>query len=163
MAKTSKRGLRQIDPNIISALRQEILQGEYRLYMSPSQLPPGLTWGGSQFDCSVWAASSLGGSNAANQPSFLQPQGEIYLWQGYRSSTGGSSPHKTDYCLYWQDASGNAWSDHSKSASEHHNNLVSTSGLEGLIRDNRLPSASAGKTASFVKTICLSSKYFDSR
>ena len=134
-----------IDPKIIDSLANEISPGEYCLYSTSTQIPAGVPWGSSDFQCVVVAASSYSGSQIIGLPSDIAPHGNVYLWRGFRTISGGSPPRKVDDCLYYQSSDGRAWRLHSKASPDHHWYIMSGSGLGSLIQDHNLPSASRGR------------------
>lgn len=62
----------------------------------------------------------------------------------FRIYPGSSTPRKVDDVLFWNDYGGNPWTIHSKDSPDHHFDIMSSSGLEGLVNDLDLPSASRG-------------------
>jgi len=148
MAHKNKRP-KPIDSKIIESLKNEIPLGEYCMYSASSQIPAGVPWGGSDFQCVVVAASSYTGSEIPELPSDMAPHGNVYLWRGFRTIPSGARPRKVDDCLYFQSSDGRAWRLHSKDSSDHHWFIMSGSGLSSLIQDHNLPSASRGSIVNY--------------
>ena len=140
---------KSIDLKIIESLRNELVLGEYCRYSVSSQLPDGVPWGGPNSQCVVVAASWHNGSEIPGLPPNMSPQGNVYLWRGFRTITGDSPMRKVDDCLYYQSDDGRAWRLHSKDSPDHHWYIMSGSGLGALIQDYDLPSASRGNIADY--------------
>jgi len=132
------------DPQVLQSLANSVAPGTYHVYSASEALPSGLSWPGTDFSYVVLAASSYDGTPITGLNPSITPSGYICLERTFRASTGGSMPHKVDDHLYFMDASGRAWSIHSKGAPDHHWTIMSGSGLKALVDDYHLPSAASG-------------------
>ncbi len=138
-----------VEPARVDALSEAVPFGEYRLYSGSPLLPSGVPWGGSDCRFVVVAASTYcGGSISGLNPS-MTPTGPVFLWRAYRIGPSGSPPYKVDDCLYYSGPDGTTWSIHSKDAPDHHNAIMSGSGMNNIAEAFGLPSASAGKIDKF--------------
>ncbi len=140
---------KQTKPEIIEALRSAIPLGEYRLYSTSSQLPPGVPWAGPDYRCVVLAASSYNGPGVPGLPSSMTPGGDIYLWRAFRADPAGSPHGNVDDSLYYMGRTGSPWMTHSKDSPDHYKAIISGSGLAELAEDYHLPSASSGTLARY--------------
>lgn len=142
---------KQIDSATLDAFRRLVKSGEFRLY--PSSTPaPGIPKAGPDCQAVVLAASVMQSSKVPGLPPSCAPSGTVYLWRGFRTKVSDSPPRKVDDCLYYASQDGSAWSLHSKSSTDHHNFILSSTDMKGLINDWDLPSAPEGKLEEYRKT-----------
>ena len=135
---------KQVDLTIIQSLTSAIPLGEYRVYTAARQLPPRVPWAGSTCHAVVIAASAFNGEDTPGAFSGMTPSGNVYLWRAFRADPGSPAHWNVDDALYFTNNQGRPRQIHSKSAPDHFQLIVSGSGLNDLIRDHSLPSASAG-------------------
>jgi hypothetical protein len=145
MSKSSKF----INSQVIQSLANAVPLGQYRCLSASTQLPSGISWGGSDCKCIVIAASSYNGSTIPNLPSQMIPSGNIYLVREFRSGPEGSPPHKVDDCLYYTNNEGTPWRVHSKESPDHHTGIMSASSFAEIAHEFNLPPASSGTLAEY--------------
>ena len=147
MARDSKNPA-QSDPAFVSNFSGLVKPGEYALFGS-SDIPQGVPWGGDQCRGVVLAASTMGPFSLRTVAEAIAPRADVYLLRYFRTYPGSAPPRKVDDALYWLDPSGNCWSLHSKDSPDHHREIMSSTGLEGLIDDMDLPAARRGTLAEY--------------
>lgn len=150
----------------IEAFQKLVRRGEFCLFAS-FDVPPDIPKAGSNCQAVVVAASVMHSSDVPGLTPPLTPSGTVFLWRGFRTQTSGSPSRKVDDCLYYQSSDGKAWSLHSKASTDHHRNILTSTGMKGLIDDWDLPSLpkgtldqyrSAGGNLSFFKPFGWSSE-----
>ena len=134
---------RPASSDTMSAFANSVPLKEFRRFDAGS-LPVGIPTPGRTWQAVVVAASSMSSSAVPGLPSQMSPVGTVYLWRGFRPSSGSQSPRKVDEAVFYSAEDGTAWQLHSKESPDHHRYIMSASGLGGLIEDYSLPSASAG-------------------
>ncbi|RJX17699.1 MAG: hypothetical protein C4570_07800 [Ammonifex sp.] len=134
---------RKIEPVVFDAFQSAVEPGHYRLYPS-SEVPPGISCGGPDCEAVIVAASTFDGSKVTGLGPACTPEGTVYLWMGLRTMPLGSPPRKSDYSIYFKGRDGVPRSLHSKSSTDHHNQILTSTGLDGLVSDWRLPAAPEG-------------------
>ena len=151
MAKRKRRRNRRPRPassETMNAFANAVPLGEYRRF-EPNSLPQGIPTPGRAWQAVVIAASTISSSAVPGLPGNMSPDGPLYLWRGFRPSSGSSLPRKVDEAIFFRGQDGTAWQLHSKESPDHHRHIMSSSGLGGLIEDYDLPSASAGTVSEY--------------
>lgn len=137
-----------IDPSIITRFNILVKTGQYCLYPS-SNIPAGIPTAGSDCQAVVVAASVFYESDVPGLPQSMIPSGTVYLWRGFRTKASDDPPRKVDDCLYFVNSKGQAWSVHFKDSPDHHNNILSSTDMKGLINDWDLPTTSKGQLKQY--------------
>lgn len=152
MVKMSRKNKqpKTANPDVMTTLSSLVNPGEYIRYGSSEQ-PRGIPWGGSNCRAIVVLASSCEATSLPGIPDPISPVGEVILVRYFRQYSGSTTPRKVDDALYWTDRDGNPWSIHSKDSPDHHVNIMTSSGLSGLINDHDLPTASRGSLKEYRK------------
>ncbi len=135
---------KQVDSTLIQTFSSAVPLGEYRMYSASTQFPSGIPWAGPTCQAVVVAASAYNSGNVPNALQSTVPDGPVFLLCAFRADPENTPHWNVDDALYFNDASGNSWRVHSKSAPDHFKEIVSGSALGDLIRDHDLPPASAG-------------------
>jgi hypothetical protein len=139
---------KRVPAEVIQAFSEAVPNGEFRRY-SASATPAGIPVAGRTCNAVVLAASTVSSSAVLGLQPGQAPAGPVFLWRGFRQSTGASSGRKVDDAIYYISQDGSGWSIHSKLSPDHHRNIMSSSGLAGFLNDHSLPVASAGTLAQY--------------
>jgi len=137
-----------VDPDTIAAFEKSVSPGHYMAF-DPSSKPEGLPSAGKNCRRIVVAASFFSGVPLQGVDPSDIPQGPVYLWRAFRTGSSISQPHKVDDALYYRTANGTPLALHSKRSPDHHSQIASASGLQGIIESYSLPPASEGTLADY--------------
>ncbi len=138
------RGLpRPVNAKLVRAISSYVEPETYRLFAS-SEKPADIPDAGPKTQAVVVAASQLSSSAVPGLPRVMTPSGVVILVRSFRSDSSGVPPRKVDDSLYYESSNGLAWRLHSKGSSDHHLNIVTSTGLAGLMHDFNMPQQSSG-------------------
>ena len=137
-----------VDPHTIAAFEKAVPIGHYKAF-DPSSKPDGIPAAGKNCRRIVVAASTFSGVPLQGVDPSDIPQGPVFFWRAFRTGSSISQPHKVDDALYYRTPNGTPLALHSKRSPDHHSQIASASGLQGIIDSYSLPPASEGTIADY--------------
>jgi hypothetical protein len=150
-----RRKPRRIRPEEFDAFQKVVEPGRYRLCPS-SEVPPGISPGGPDCEAVLFAASTFDNSKVTGLDPECIPEGVVYLIKYLRTMPKESPPRKTDCRLVFRNRAGTPLGLHSKNSTDHHNQILTSTGLDGLVSDWGLPTAPEGTLEEYRRAKMLS-------
>lgn len=140
MAKRSRKPTSYLD-----IFSQYVNENEYA-WWSSSDVPDDIPKAGPDWQATLVFGFQLDSSAFIdlNQEVHPEPGGIAYFMRTFRTIPGGNPPRKSDDAIYYPTVIGDVQRVYSSTSTDHHNEMMSSSGLNGLIHDWPIPQERRG-------------------